>query len=327
AICGHGGPLKTFEDIDDLTKGIELGKYEVWLGMTSDKRKEVTDTLFAMWDVVNPISSKPNSYANVTSGASVVINKHDATSIKPPIKLTKPVVILGVSIASKEELIRLVNKIELSALDDVISGLTTAEHQAAHALVLELARGFQPIRDTPSMVSHIDDIVKSVSIQDKPSSYVGAAGGSTPEPSKAKANFRSMSSENLCEGIDISIPRKVVETINDGFQTVGKKKKKGKSKAINGGQFDGHSVKHNVRYEPKAIANVPKNGATNVGNASKSGLSQVSSLRKNQPLKAIVPPTKEGKRDCIERIPSGNGLHTTLPPNMVDPLLMYFTCT
>ncbi|GJR72483.1 zinc knuckle CX2CX4HX4C containing protein [Tanacetum coccineum] len=142
AICGHGGPLKTLEDIDDLTKGIELGKYEVWLGMTSDKRKEVTDTLFAMWDVVNPISSKPNSYANVTSGASVVINKHDATSIKPPIKLTKPVVILGVSIASKEELIRLVNKIELSALDDVISGLTTAEHQAAHALVLELARGF-----------------------------------------------------------------------------------------------------------------------------------------------------------------------------------------
>ncbi|GKG48145.1 hypothetical protein Tco_0510030, partial [Tanacetum coccineum] len=113
-------------------------------------------------------------------------------------------------------LIRLVNKIELSALDDVISGLTTAEHQAAHALVLELARGFdyvnsksdtsseEPIRDTPGMVSHIDDIVKSVSIQDKPSSYVGAAGGSTPEPSKAKANFRSMSSENLCEGIDIS---------------------------------------------------------------------------------------------------------------------------
>ncbi|GJU86878.1 putative reverse transcriptase domain-containing protein [Tanacetum coccineum] len=33
------------------------------------------------------------------------------------------------------------------------------------------------------------------------------------------------------------------------------------------------------------------------------------------------------KRDCVERIPSGNSPHTTLPPNMVDPLLMYFTCT
>nr|GEV03773.1 reverse transcriptase domain-containing protein [Tanacetum cinerariifolium] len=29
-----------------------------------------------------------------------------------------------------------------------------------------------------------------------------------------------------------------------------------------------------------------------------------------------------GKRDCVERIPSGNSLHTTFPPNMVDPLLI-----
>ncbi|GKG50788.1 hypothetical protein Tco_0538912, partial [Tanacetum coccineum] len=71
-------------------------------------------------------SSKTNSYANVASGASVVINKHDATSIKPHIKLTKPVVILGVSIVSKKEFIGLVDKIESGALDDVISGLTIA---------------------------------------------------------------------------------------------------------------------------------------------------------------------------------------------------------
>nr|GEW85864.1 zinc knuckle CX2CX4HX4C [Tanacetum cinerariifolium] len=44
-----------------------------------------------------------------------------------------------------------------------------------------------------------------------------------------------------------------VEKTNDGFQTVGKKKKrKGKSMSTNGGQFVGPSVKHNVRYEPKA---------------------------------------------------------------------------
>ncbi|GJQ93702.1 zinc knuckle CX2CX4HX4C containing protein [Tanacetum coccineum] len=43
------------------------------------------------------------------------------------------------------------------------------------------------------------------------------------------------------------------EKTNDGFQTVGKKKKrKGKSKSTNGGQFTGPSVKRNVRYEPKA---------------------------------------------------------------------------
>nr|GEV17745.1 hypothetical protein [Tanacetum cinerariifolium] len=47
-------------------------------------------------------------------------------------------------------------------------------------------------------------------------------------------------------------------------------------------------------YELKVTTNVPKKRATIMGNASKSSLSQVSTLLKNQPLKANVPPTKEG---------------------------------
>ncbi|GKA90956.1 zinc knuckle CX2CX4HX4C containing protein [Tanacetum coccineum] len=50
---------------------------------------------------------------------------------------------------------------------------------------------------------------------------------------------------------------------------VGKKKKrKGKFKSNNGGQFAGPSVKQTVRYEPKATTNTPKKGATNKGNES-----------------------------------------------------------
>ncbi|GKE19659.1 hypothetical protein Tco_1427236, partial [Tanacetum coccineum] len=67
-----------------------------------------------------------------------------------------------------------------------------------------------------------------------------------------------------------------VEKTNDDFQTVGKKKKKGKSKSTNGGQFVGPTTKQNVRYEPKASINAPNKGATNVGNASNS-----SSMLKN----------------------------------------------
>ncbi|GJZ27833.1 hypothetical protein Tco_0572480 [Tanacetum coccineum] len=63
----------------------------------------------------------------------------------------------------------------------------------------------------------------------------------------------------------------IVEKSNDGFQTVGKKKKrKGKSKSTNGGEFAGPSVKQNVRYETKSTTSAPKKGATNVGNTSKS---------------------------------------------------------
>ncbi|GKA29955.1 hypothetical protein Tco_0716200 [Tanacetum coccineum] len=58
-----------------------------------------------------------------------------------------------------------------------------------------------------------------------------------------------------------------VENSNDGFQTLGKKKKrKGKAKSTNGGQFAGPSVKHTVRYEPKADPSAPKKGTTNVSN-------------------------------------------------------------
>ncbi|GKA76267.1 hypothetical protein Tco_0782728 [Tanacetum coccineum] len=61
------------------------------------------------------------------------------------------------------------------------------------------------------------------------------------------------------------------ETTNDGFQMMGKKKKrKGKSKSTNGGQFTGLSVKRNVRYEPKATTSAPKKGTTFVGYTSQS---------------------------------------------------------
>ncbi|GJS81121.1 hypothetical protein Tco_0747662 [Tanacetum coccineum] len=38
------------------------------------------------------------------------------------------------------------------------------------------------------------------------------------------------------------LPTPIVEMTNDGFQIVGKKKKKGKSKSINGSQIGGHLV-------------------------------------------------------------------------------------
>nr|GEW41416.1 hypothetical protein [Tanacetum cinerariifolium] len=63
----------------------------------------------------------------------------------------------------------------------------------------------------------------------------------------------------------------IVEKANDGFQAMGKKKKRqGKSKSTNGGQFAGPVVKQNVRYEPKANTSAPKKRATNVDIASNS---------------------------------------------------------
>ncbi|GJW61789.1 hypothetical protein Tco_0111124 [Tanacetum coccineum] len=77
------------------------------------------------------------------------------------------------------------------------------------------------------LMSDADSFAKTVSIQDKPGSYIAAAGGSRPKPSAAggskldpsisKAKFRSLFSENLCEGVYVSIPRKVVEAVSIRF--------------------------------------------------------------------------------------------------------------
>ncbi|GJR70496.1 hypothetical protein Tco_0016561 [Tanacetum coccineum] len=76
----------------------------------------------------------------------------------------------------------------------------------------------------------------------------------------------------------------IVEKTNDGFQTMGKRKKEGKSESTNGGQFGGPSVKQTIRYEPKATTSAPKKGVTKVGNSSKS-----SSM-----TKATITSTKKG---------------------------------
>ncbi|GKC01757.1 hypothetical protein Tco_0987893, partial [Tanacetum coccineum] len=89
--------------------------------------------------------------------------------------------------------------------------------------------------------------------------------------------------------VTVNVPTPSVEMTNDGFHTIGKRKKKGKSKSTNDGQIGGHSVKQNARYELKAPTSALKKGATNLSNTSKS------SSMKNQPPKATITSTKEGK--------------------------------
>ncbi|GKB28935.1 zinc knuckle CX2CX4HX4C containing protein, partial [Tanacetum coccineum] len=138
-------------ELDDFTKGIELGKYLLWSELTREKRKEVLDTIGDIWDaLVEESVTRANSSDPVVSKYSESVN-------------------------------------------------TTFDN------------------NTPSMVAPSDPIIQSVYIHKQPSSYVGAVGGSKLEPSKLKANFRSLCSENLCDGAKFSIPRKVVETVSTRF--------------------------------------------------------------------------------------------------------------
>ncbi|GJS59437.1 hypothetical protein Tco_0654221 [Tanacetum coccineum] len=94
-------------------------------------------------------------------------------------------------------------------------------------------------------------------------------------PSLSKDNFtketiRVDSESSYCFATQMLLTPNAEKT-NNGFQMVGKKnKRKGKSKSTNGDQFTGLSVKHNVKYEPKATTSAPKKGTTYVGYTSQS---------------------------------------------------------
>nr|GEY68746.1 hypothetical protein [Tanacetum cinerariifolium] len=121
----------------------------------------------------------------------------------------------------------------------------------------------------PGMTNNIREAATdtlSISIQDKPGSYIAAAGGSRPKPSAlggSKQDPKDVLKESLTIDVHLIedmrftiktvvsipinvvtpvVPAPIVEITNDGFQTVGKKKK-GKSKSINSGRIGGHFVK------------------------------------------------------------------------------------
>ncbi|GJW97212.1 hypothetical protein Tco_0179020 [Tanacetum coccineum] len=96
-------------------------------------------------------------------------------------------------------------------------------------LMQEKLAGSRPIVDATAGISmagfqqsgskfgHVNEatIIQSISIQPNP--YVGVAGVSISGPSKPKVNFLSLFSENLCNGVEFSIPRKVVEMVSTRF--------------------------------------------------------------------------------------------------------------
>ncbi|GKD57721.1 hypothetical protein Tco_1291108 [Tanacetum coccineum] len=161
----------------------------------------------------------------------------------------------GVLLTTIGDLDVLIKDIEAGKHEKLLSGITNDKHMAVMDTLSAMCdlieaenthltsacpTGSIPIDTTinadaiPYKVSHVDDstIVHLVSIQPTANSYVGVAGvstldpskpkekfkgeGSKPEPRKLKANFRLLFSENLCEGVNFSIPRKVVET-GSGF--------------------------------------------------------------------------------------------------------------
>ncbi|GJS80586.1 zinc knuckle CX2CX4HX4C containing protein [Tanacetum coccineum] len=117
----------------------------------------------------------------------------------------------GVPLKTIGDLDVLIKDIKVGKHEELLSGMTNDKRMAVMDTLSVMCDSIE-VDNSPN-----DSIVQFVDIHDKPSSYVGAAEGSKLEPSKLKANFRSLFSKKLCEGANFSIPRKVVETVSTRF--------------------------------------------------------------------------------------------------------------
>ena len=61
-------------------------------------------------------------------------------------------------------------------------------------------------------------IMHSVDVNSVPKSYVGVTNGTNNATTKVKPNFRTVKVDNVFKGVDISIPRKVVQNISAKFE-------------------------------------------------------------------------------------------------------------
>nr|GEU58334.1 hypothetical protein [Tanacetum cinerariifolium] len=115
----------------------------------------------------------------------------------------------------------------------------------------------------------------------------------------------------LNESLTIGVPLNedegfLIETVHIEYEwklprcDLSNKKKNGKAKATNGGEFGGQSVKQSVRYEPKAATNGTKTGVPNKV-SSKPGSSHVSPMPKVHPLKAKVPYVSSRRSSNVDK--------------------------
>nr|GEU89724.1 hypothetical protein [Tanacetum cinerariifolium] len=125
-----------------------------------------------------------------------------------------------VSLTTVRDLDMLTKDIKVVKHDELLSGMTNDKRVVVMDALGAICDSIQAKNTNADVIPY------------KHSSYIAAVGGSRPKPSVAggskldpsisKANFLLLFLENLCKGVNVSIPRKVVETVflEDGLSII-----------------------------------------------------------------------------------------------------------
>ncbi|GJW70878.1 hypothetical protein Tco_0127795 [Tanacetum coccineum] len=139
----------------------------------------------------------------------------------------------GVPKTTVGDLYKLINDIKAGKHDELLSGMTNDDRMETMDALGIICNSIQTDSNNadviPYKVSHVDDsinlnvdestipsdpIIQFVDINTKSTSYAGAVGASTKDQPKVNSNFRTIVVDPVFDGVNISIPRKVVEKVN-----------------------------------------------------------------------------------------------------------------
>nr|GEZ51328.1 zinc knuckle CX2CX4HX4C [Tanacetum cinerariifolium] len=151
-----------------------------------------------------------------------------STTINVPHELNS--IDVGVPLSTIGDLHKLINDIEVGKHDELLCGMTNDDCMKTLDALGSICNFIQANHDNdyviPCKVSHADDsinlnvdestipsdpIIQSVDINTKSTSYVGVAGVSAKDQLKVNSNFYTLVAHPVFDGVNVSIPRKVIK--------------------------------------------------------------------------------------------------------------------
>ncbi|GJU81814.1 zinc knuckle CX2CX4HX4C containing protein [Tanacetum coccineum] len=304
----------------------EMGKHEVvWSAMTCEQHQDVMDAIFTKWKVL--MAENPSELNDKTVGNTAEVTTNDDTTHMDNSLIIQSVIIqdqhrsyVGAAGGSKPEpnkskenfhccgilCTKQLGQIWFNSNNDELQGFLFFQFKTSKGLEDVLENGPWMIQDGLSIIA--SQIGKPIMLDSYTSPMcIESWGRSSFAGCLIEINANDVLKESLTMGVPIiddpgftietvsieyewkpprcdlcrifghdqaQCPKKVsvpptvvtptVEKTNDGFQTVGKKKKKkGKSKPTNGGQFGGQSLKN----QPHVIVASTKEGNITMSNS------------------------------------------------------------
>ncbi|GJX41565.1 zinc knuckle CX2CX4HX4C containing protein [Tanacetum coccineum] len=241
-------PLNTLKDIDDFVQDLWLSKHEIWPLLSKEKGQEITYIVCNRYVILSESASMPNATrvnlveSGVTCDGSPKVSYSSplvspSTTINIPRRLDSIDVAatFEVSLTTLGDLHKLINDIEAGKHDELLSIMTNDGRRETMDALGTICNSIQADKNNadviPYKVSHMDDsinvdgttipndpVVQSVDINTKSTSYVGAAGASEKDQPKVSSNFRTLVVDPVFDGVNISIPRKVVKKVSTRFE-------------------------------------------------------------------------------------------------------------